>query len=63
MIPKFLTQIDSLPMTVNGKVDKKSLPLPNFKSDAPYIAPRNPYEKKIAKIIRKAIKHAKSKYR
>ncbi len=63
MIPKFLIQIDSLPMTVNGKVDKKSLPLPNFKSDAPYIAPRNPYEKKIAKIIRKAIKHAKSKYR
>ena len=50
-------------MTANGKVDKKSLPLPNFKSDAPYIAPRNPYEKKIAKIIRKAIKHAKSKYR
>src|SRR5699024_5451776 len=30
MIPKYIMQIESLPLTISGKLDRKSLPLPSF---------------------------------
>ncbi len=51
MIPKFLIQIDAFPMTVNGKIDYKALPIPSYKSDVVFVAPRNSFEIKMSKIL------------
>lgn len=53
MIPDFLIQIESLPLTVNGKVDKKLLPAPeslNTTRIVEYVAPRNEREVKLVEI-------------
>ena len=51
MIPRFLIQIDAFPMTVNGKIDYKALPIPDYKIDTPFVAPRNNFEKSLSKIL------------
>lgn len=61
MIPQFFVTITEFPMTTNGKVDKKNLPIPDFKnSDAKnIIAPRNKIENRIAEIIKQTLKMEK----
>ncbi len=52
MIPAFWVQVESLPLTPSGKIDKKqllSLPLPQ-QSQNEYIAPRTATEKVLAEI-------------
>ena len=50
MIPSFVIRMDSIPLNVNGKVDKKALPEVDFDSlHAEYAAPRNELE---ARIVR-----------
>lgn len=50
MIPSFVIRMDSIPLNVNGKVDKKALPEVDFDSlHAEYAAPRNEME---ARIVR-----------
>ena len=51
MLPKFLIQLDAFPMTVNGKIDSKALPIPDFKTDIPFVEPRNDFEKDISNIL------------
>ena len=51
MVPKFLMQIESFPLTPNGKIDAKKLPLPNFEHLDTYIAPETDMEKNISIII------------
>ena len=46
MIPTYIVFIEKMPLTTNGKVDKKRLPLPDINSSRNYIAPRNDREKK-----------------
>lgn len=50
MIPNAFVVMDKLPMTANGKIDKKALPEPDIESSAEYIAPRNDVEQVIADI-------------
>ena len=33
MIPKYIMQIESFPLTISGKLDRKSLPLPSFEEE------------------------------
>ncbi|WP_199777801.1 non-ribosomal peptide synthetase, partial [Lysinibacillus sp. FJAT-14745] len=51
MIPAYIIQIESLPITRNGKLDKKALPKPEVISMVEYIAPRNDIEICIAKAF------------
>ena len=51
MIPSFFVSMDSLPLTVNGKIDRKSLPVPGDLSQlSGYVAPRNEEEEVMVKI-------------
>lgn len=51
MIPSFFLQIDSIPLTSNGKTDKRALPEIEVKAARGYLAPRNQDEEKIAAIF------------
>nr|WP_255408056.1 non-ribosomal peptide synthase/polyketide synthase [Chitinophaga sp. MD30] len=51
MIPSWLIQLEKLPLTTNGKVDKKALPVPDMKNLADsYVAPRNDIERTLCRI-------------
>ncbi|QOT00303.1 amino acid adenylation domain-containing protein [Brevibacterium sp. JNUCC-42] len=51
MIPSYYIALDSLPLTVNGKVDHKSLPMPEtIASGSEYVAPKNEIQKQLADI-------------
>jgi amino acid adenylation domain-containing protein len=54
MVPTLFVKIDSLPLTTNGKVDRKSLPTPdedNRLVDDAFMAPRTPIEERLATIL------------
>jgi amino acid adenylation domain-containing protein/thioester reductase-like protein/non-ribosomal peptide synthase protein (TIGR01720 family) len=48
MIPSYFVQIDTIPLTPNGKLDRKALPEPEIKGTAEYAAPTNEIEEKLA---------------
>jgi len=52
MIPTVLMELERLPLTVNGKLDRKALPAPDFDRQFAdqYEAPRNEAEKVLARI-------------
>ncbi|WP_338356167.1 amino acid adenylation domain-containing protein [Yeosuana marina] len=53
MIPTYLIQLESLPLTDNGKIDKKALPTPEKmepNSNQMYTPPRNAVEKKLVNL-------------
>jgi len=52
MIPSYFMQIPQMPLTSNGKIDRKALPLMEGKANtgAEFVAPRNDIESKIAEI-------------
>lgn len=51
MIPDGLIEIESLPLTINGKLDKKSLPQPELITLNNYAAPRNEMEERLSFIF------------
>jgi len=52
MIPSVFVQLDKMPLTSNGKIDRKMLPEPdgNINAGTEYVAPRNAAEEKLAKV-------------
>ena len=53
MVPAVTMQIAEIPLNVNQKVDKKKLPVPEYKAEAEgeYHAPTTPVEEQLAQII------------
>ncbi len=52
MIPSYIIQLDKLPLSANGKIDRKALPEPDssITTGAEYVAPSNGIEEKLAAI-------------
>ncbi len=51
MIPRYIMQLASIPLTANGKIDYNALPVPHTqKNDAEHVAPRDYIEEKLAAI-------------
>ncbi|MCP4150871.1 MAG: amino acid adenylation domain-containing protein, partial [bacterium] len=50
MIPSYVMEIDSVPLTTSGKIDTKALPLPGFKAVTTREMPGDAVEKKMAEI-------------
>nr|WP_240630779.1 non-ribosomal peptide synthase/polyketide synthase [Mycolicibacterium sp. GF69] len=51
MVPAAIMMLDSLPLTVNGKLDRRALPAPKFISAAAYRAPRDQREQVVAALF------------
>ena len=64
MIPSYFVQLQELPLTLNGKLDKKLLPSPEVASintGVEYIAPRNELEARLVKILSEVLGIEKNK--
>ena len=58
MIPSAFVALDALPLSANGKVNRKALPSPDGTRpllDRPYVAPRNPTEQAVASVWSEAL--------
>ena len=52
MVPSAIVVLDSLPMTINGKLDKRALPAPEYRANNEVQAPSNAIEEVLAGIFR-----------
>nr|CAF1807376.1 Plipastatin synthase subunit C [Bacillus subtilis] len=50
MIPAYIIEMETLPLTSNGKLNRKALPEPDVASKQTYIPPRNELEEQLALI-------------
>ncbi|WP_051188157.1 amino acid adenylation domain-containing protein [Brevibacillus thermoruber] len=58
MIPSTIMILDAIPLTPNGKVDRKVLPAPEFNRrnlDVEFVAPRNELEEQVAMVWKEVL--------
>ncbi|MCK4259635.1 MAG: non-ribosomal peptide synthase/polyketide synthase, partial [Halanaerobiales bacterium] len=57
MIPAYFIQLDKMPLNVNGKIDRKELPIPEGKIlvGTEYVAPRNETEEMLVEIWKEVL--------
>ncbi len=55
MVPAAIMVLESLPLTVNGKLDRRALPAPEFASGVAYRAPRDQRERALAALFGEAL--------
>ena len=59
MTPAAIVALEEFPLTPNGKVDRRALPLPDYaalQSQAEFVAPRNDEEKMLADVFREILR-------
>jgi amino acid adenylation domain-containing protein len=62
MLPAYFVQLEAMPLTANGKIDKKLLPNPEglgLTRGVEYVAPRNDLEEKLVKIWEEVLQREK----
>ncbi|HLP57610.1 MAG TPA: amino acid adenylation domain-containing protein, partial [Candidatus Deferrimicrobium sp.] len=60
MIPAYFVQLDSMPLTPNGKLDKRALPEPVIKAGESYVAARTAIEEKMVALWAEILGRTKS---
>ncbi|MCK5686994.1 amino acid adenylation domain-containing protein, partial [bacterium] len=56
MVPAIFIRLEKMPLTTNGKIDRKALPDPEFKTDkSEYVSPRNDIEIKLCEAWQKVL--------
>ncbi|MER5893133.1 condensation domain-containing protein, partial [Streptomyces sp. NPDC001876] len=55
MVPSVFIGLDALPLTANGKIDRRALPDPEGSAEDTYLAPRTPTEERIAAVWRRVL--------
>lgn len=50
MVPGYIAQIDKIPITLNGKLNRKELPVIEMQSEKEYVPARNSTEEKLCKL-------------
>ncbi|MEA2563442.1 MAG: hypothetical protein QOH06_4946 [Acidobacteriota bacterium] len=55
MVPTAWVVLEALPLSPNGKVDRKALPAPSRAGHVDTVAPRNPAEERVAAVFREVL--------
>jgi amino acid adenylation domain-containing protein len=55
MVPSFFVYLEEIPLTPNGKINRKALPDPVFQPGKSYTSPRNSIEEKLVEIWREVL--------
>jgi amino acid adenylation domain-containing protein len=55
MIPSYFTPLETVPLTSSGKIDKRSLPVPEVSAGITYVGPQNSIQVRLQEIWQKVL--------